>query len=134
MKRSLRCQLFLLGCTASASAQDRPKEVVRCAPDSIVENLRQRMKGLQFKRDSSDVEFVPDSGSSDLAVKARIITDAYICRRAHAVFVRDAPEDAGPPLVALARVGSFYFIYENDGELLVVDRNWKHVTLLGYGL
>jgi hypothetical protein len=135
MKSLLLSCFCVLIWTGSTLAQTKPAEVVRCAPDSVVNHLLDLMSGLQFKRDSSDIEFVPDSGTSDLAAKAQVIRDVATCRRAHQAFLRDAVEsESDPNRVAVARVGPFYFIYEDDSELAVVDRKWKHVTVFGYGL
>jgi hypothetical protein len=116
-------------------AQVQPDTSVRCAPESVINQFRQLLNRFQFNADSSDVDWLPDSVSSNLGAKAHIIRDRRICSRAHEVYLRDAVEnDSHPDRVAVARVGGFYFIYEDDFGVAVVQRHWKHVTVLTMGL
>jgi hypothetical protein len=135
MLRNLFCLVLLLGLHRAAIAQSNGDTTVRCAPDSVIDRLRDWLSGFQFNRDSSDVAWLSDNDSSDLGAKAHIIKDQRVCRRAHQVYLRDAVEnEPHPDRVAVARVGSFYFIYEDDYGVAVVDRKWKHLTVLTAGL
>jgi hypothetical protein len=120
---------------SAAMAQTKPDTTVQCASDSVIKKLQDLLSAVQFNRDSSFVDWLPDSLSSDLGAKARIIRDQRVCRRAHQAYLRDAVEnESHPDRVAVARVGSFYFIYEDDFGMAVVDRRWRHVAVLTGGL
>ena len=135
MKPVLLCLFLLSWGRAVCGAQASTDSVVRCAPDSLLSDFRELMSELQFNQDSSGVGFVPNSGSSDLGTKAHIIRDPATCRRAHEAYVRYAVEsEQHPDRVAVARAGKFYFIYEYDSGLALVDRNWKYVAVFGWGL
>ena len=122
---------------AYAQAEVKPDARVTCAPDSVMKTLRGLLASLQFTADSTDLEFVSEGAPpSDLARKAKQVRNQRTCRRADSLYVEAADPAYGSTTldrIVVARIGSFYFIYQNqEANVLLADRQWKVLTIMGF--
>jgi hypothetical protein len=122
---------------AYAQAEVKPDPRVTCAPDSVMKTLRSLLSSLRFTLDSSDLEFVSAGAPpSDLPIKAKQIRNQRTCRHADSLYVQAALPAYGSTTldrIVVARIGSFYFLYQNqEANVLLADRTWKVLTIMGF--
>jgi hypothetical protein len=122
---------------AYGQAEVKADPRVTCAPDSVMNTLRSLLGSLQFSADSTDLEFVAQSAPpSDLPIKAKQIKDQRTCRHADSLYVHAADPAYGSTTldrIVVARIGSFYFVYQNqEANVLLADRKWKVLTIMGF--